>query len=66
MSAGMILLTVVVIPFLAIVALPVVGSGICGSLVLMRNALRKMRAARKVPVRMESKYSQRAYPNILK
>lgn len=55
MSAGMILLTVAVILFLIIVTLPVVGGGICGSAVLIKGALRKMRANRRVPAEMEKK-----------
>jgi hypothetical protein len=66
MSMGMILLTVLVILLLAIVALPFVGGGIIGSIVLMRDTLRKIRYTRKISARMEREYSQRVYPSILK
>lgn len=66
MSAGMILLTAVVILFLVMVVLPVVGGGICGSAVLMRDALRKMWAKRKVLAQMEKRYSQKPHPSLLK
>lgn len=66
MSAGMILLTVVVIIFLVIVALPIVGGGICGSVVLMRDALWKMRAKHKVSETAEKSFSQEPHLSVLK
>ena len=65
MSMGMIFLTVVVILFLAIVALPIVGGGICGSVVLIWGVLRKM-WNRKVSAQIEERFSQRPHSSLLK
>ena len=66
MSAGMILLTAVVILLLVIVALPVVGGGICGSVVLINRALRKIGANHKVPTQTEKKLTHKPHPSLLK
>jgi hypothetical protein len=61
MSTGMILLTVLVTLFLIVVVLPIVGGGICGSAVLMRDALRKMWATRRETEHVEKRYTQKPH-----
>jgi hypothetical protein len=61
MSTGIILLTVLVTLFLVVIVLPIVGGGICGSVILMRDALRRMWATRREPAPMENRYAQKPY-----
>jgi hypothetical protein len=66
MSTGMILLAVVVILFLIVIALPVVGGGISGFLVLLRGVLRKMWANRKTAAEMKNQFTQKPHLSLLK
>lgn len=66
MSAGMILLTVVVTLFLGVVVLPIVGGGICGSVICIRNALRKIKASRRETAQTGNSYAQKPHLSVLK
>ena len=61
MSTGMIFLTVLATLFLVVVVLPIVAGGICGSVMCLRNALKKMWAARRETARAENKYDQKPH-----
>ena len=66
MSTGMILLTVLVTLFLVVILLPIVGGGICGSVILIRDTLRRMWATHREPVHMEKRYAQKPRLSYLK
>jgi hypothetical protein len=66
MPSGMILLTVVVTLFLGVVVLPIVGGGICGSVICMRDVLRKMRASCRETAQTENRYAQKPHFSVLK